>query len=396
MNKFIDTKGLKQRIGEALKNGKRAYEVDKPCSDALLRIAVSHGAYLRILKKEPVTVFETDPASENMIIETLKKLGYAPRRRRSAVYSYKKRYGLFCGLAVFIALFICLSQMIWSIDIEGNKRLTEEDVLSLLAECGVREGMWNRRIDSDRTRIQMMNRSRDIAWMSINVSGMVARVELVETSLGEEEEKNDEYCNIVASADGVITDITVERGKPMVAVGDTVKKGELLISGIIEERDGDISLVRAKGVVVARTEKEVAVTKELREQIKVQTGERLKKISVNLFGKTINFSINGGLREENCDIITKKGSFTLFGGFRLPINYKAVYEAEINEYCENITYDDARSFCEREAYSLVLKNGAELVARKISVDKTEDSVTLKLFAVCEENIGLAMPFTAEP
>ena len=122
----------------------------------------------------------------------------------------------------------------------------------------------------------------------------------------------------------------------------------------------------------------------------------MKKISVNLFGKTINFSINGGLREENCDIITKKGSFTLFGGFRLPINYKAVYVAEINEYCENITYDDARSFCEREAYSLVLKNGAELVARKISVDKTEDSVTLKLFAVCEENIGLAMPFTAEP
>lgn len=396
MNKFLNLKLLKEKVIAAFKNGKRIYSVDKPCSTLLMKFAVSIGAYLRIIKAEPETVFETDAACEKILADKLVSLGFTPRRKRGVAGSYKKRYGIFFGIVIFAVLMFSLSQIIWSIEIEGNKRLSEEEVLSLLESCEVSEGMWNRKIDSDRTRILMMNRSRDIAWVSVNVSGMIARVQISETTLKDNAESTEQYANIVASKDGVITDITVECGKPMVAVGDTVKKGELLISGIIEERDGDMSLVNAKGTVLARTEQTVEVTKSLTEQIKEKKGEKLKKISVNLFGKSINFSVNGGLNGDNCDIITKKGSFALFGGFRLPVDYKTIYQAEVNAYFRNITHDTARRLCEQEAYDALLSSGAELIARKISVENADDSVTLRLFAVCEENIGLAMPFTAEP
>ena len=253
MKKLFDIRDLKDRISGALKIGKRIYTVDAQCDEHLLALAVLHGAYLRIIEKEESTVFEVDATSEEIIIDKLRAFGYEPRKKRSLIKPYKKRYGLFVGAAIFIAIFIVFSQMIWSIDISGNERLTEEEVLTLLDSCGVREGMWNRKIDNDKTRILVMNRSHDIAWMSVNVSGMLARVQIAEATLNNDPVVSSQYSNIVASKDGVISDITVESGKPMVSVGDTVKAGELLISGIIEERDGDISLVNAKGSVIART-----------------------------------------------------------------------------------------------------------------------------------------------
>jgi similar to stage IV sporulation protein len=64
----------------------------------------------------------------------------------------------------------------------------------------------------------------------------------------------DTPCNIVASRDGIIQEMVVLEGQAVVKVGDTVKKGQLLVSGLFEDSDTLTSrFVHAMAQVKART-----------------------------------------------------------------------------------------------------------------------------------------------
>ena len=55
-------------------------------------------------------------------------------------------------------------------------------------------------------------------------------------------------CHIIAARDGVVRKIEVRTGIPLVKVGDTVKKGDILISGIIPIIGDYEELIRKEAV----------------------------------------------------------------------------------------------------------------------------------------------------
>ena len=73
----------------------------------------------------------------------------------------------------------------------------------------------------------------DISWVSVGIHGTDATIRLAETIGGVEIIDKETPCDIVASTDGVILQITAERGTPLVAAGDVVKKGDVLISSAL-------------------------------------------------------------------------------------------------------------------------------------------------------------------
>jgi similar to stage IV sporulation protein len=91
-------------------------------------------------------------------------------------------------------------------------------------------------------------------WLGISVQGVVAEVKVIKR-------KNAPVpigvCDIVASRDGVISKMIVVRGMPVVKEGDTVAKGDLLISGVewlsdLEAGDLIKHEVPASGIVEAK------------------------------------------------------------------------------------------------------------------------------------------------
>ena len=62
-----------------------------------------------------------------------------------------------------------------------------------------------------------------------------------------------------------------------------------------------------------------------------------------------------------------------------------------------LTREDARRLAEEEAFGLLFsESDSELVSKRFICNYDDDSLTLTLFAVCEENIARSLPFTAEP
>ncbi len=372
-------------------------EISGDCSAEIIDKSVRLGCYLRIIESGEVTVVEVTSDAEKDLRRLLSNMGYSCIRKRNRLFEYRKRYGLIVGLVVFLIIISFFSNLLWSIDVSGNKRLSDAEVKKILEICGVTEGIPIRKIDNDKIRIEAMNISKDIGWLSVNVKGMRADVVIAEAVRTPAREENNGYSHIIAACDGIISEIVVESGVAMVRPGDTVRKGEMLVSGIIEERDGDVALTKAKARIYAKTEHVIEVYQEYKAENKHVIGEKLRNLTINFLGKSINFHGIYGLDASECDIIHKRGSVYLFEGFRLPVSYVAEYCLLSEESSVSLSNDAARDAAERTAYDRLFSSAdVELLSKRLVADYGEDGVKITLYAVCEENISIELPFAAEP
>ena len=86
--------------------------------------------------------------------------------------------------------------------------------------------------DTGQAKRDILLKVDEIGWLSVNIIGSHANVEVKEKIEKPELEDNPSPCNIKASADGVITKITAGEGMSQVKKGSGVAKGDLLISGV--------------------------------------------------------------------------------------------------------------------------------------------------------------------
>ena len=111
---------------------------------------------------------------------------------------HRGRWGIAIGMALGIALF-CLSQgVIWRVDIVGNSRLSDEHILSALAENGLEVGSRISKINKDSVEQRIMINDDGISWISIDISGTVAYVEVREVLDTEVLDKNTDPANLIS------------------------------------------------------------------------------------------------------------------------------------------------------------------------------------------------------
>ena len=79
-----------------------------------------------------------------------------------------------------------------------------------------------------------------MAWLAVNLSGSVARVEVKERTLPPTPTDPNRPSNIRAARDGRIIEFSVYGGEAAVQNGDAVTEGMLLVSGVIEGEKGTI------------------------------------------------------------------------------------------------------------------------------------------------------------
>ena len=306
-----------------------------------------------------------------------------------------RRAGLLVGAVVFLGMLAFFSSILWKIEISGCDQLREEEVRTLLSACGVREGVFSRGIDADRVRNEMMQKNDGIAWMSVNVIGTYAFVEIREAK-GKTAEPESGYSNIVAACDGQILSFETQHGSVLLWPGDTVREGELIVAGMIEQMDGDYRLVHAAGRVIARTEHTVRATCPYRIETETEGERVLSSIGISVFGKMINISLNRRLDAERCDIIQKKESPALPFGISLPGILEKTYLRERTQTEKNLSREEAAARAKELAYQSFLRDHpeAEMIARSVRVEYGEDACTATLHAVCRENIAKIVTFTA--
>ena len=252
----------------------------------------------------------------------------------------RKNYGFIIGFIVSALFLLFTSSLVWDVRISGNEILSDYDVEESLRDLGLGIGSRWSKIDNSDIETELLSLNPNIAWISVNRRGTVAYVEIIES---ENVDKNVAisrgYSNVVADFDGVIEEITVKEGVAAVKVGDVVRSGDILISGIIENEQG-VNFCHASGHI--RAASSMDITAEIAEKSirKTVSRSRLAELRVRIFNFSINIFKNYRNSEIECDIIEEIREFALFDSYRLPIRLEMYRIQEYEEVEEILTPDE--------------------------------------------------------
>lgn len=298
------------------------------------------------------------------------------------VKDYKTHSGLLVGFAVFMLIIKLLSLHIWCIDVIGNENISREEIISECDKIGIKEGIKASKIDTKKDVIKLLLNNKNIAWASFNIEGSRLTVNLSETAKYTYENKLP--VNIKAKRDGIITSISITGGEALIKTGDTVKKGDILISGVNNTLKSTV-FTRAGGTVKAKTRREFNSFKPFESQITMLEDNTKSVRAISFLG--VYFPIYIGKIGDKKIVKARSDNLTL-SGQKLPcgiitVKYKETYKKTVKNSEEEI--------------DLMLKNDIEKQIEKkdikvletISEERktTNKGISLKKIVLCEETIS---------
>ncbi|MDD7574027.1 MAG: sporulation protein YqfD [Eubacteriales bacterium] len=290
---------------------------------------------------------------------------------------YKMRIGFFIGAVLCAALLAASSFFVWDINVSGQTGLSEKEILKTLEGYGLYIGAYIPNIDTMRLENELVIDTEELSYASINLRGTVAEV-----VVRERKEKDVENIslpsNLVANCDGQIESIEVRGGMPTVKKGQIVKKGQLLVSGVIDSQAVGYRLVRARGEIYARISRSFTAEVPLVREKKSRTGEKKTRVTIRFFAKKINLFSNNDISFEKYDTIEEEKRLCLFDRVELPVFIiKTTYSEYVTE-TEKISEEQALSIAEKELAGQTEKtlSEAQILAREERTEINDGILTL--------------------
>jgi similar to stage IV sporulation protein len=262
--------------------------------------------------------------------------------RREGVYWALRRFihrtVLLFGMVLLCFLTLYLPSQIYFVEVEGNAKVPAALIIEKVAECGIDFGANRREIRSEKVKNALLQAVPELQWAGINTYGCRAVISVRERPQEEKIQTKGNVSSIVATRDGVIQEITVRSGNRLCVPGQAVKAGQVLISGYTD-CGICIRATHADGEVFAQTRRDLMMVLPLEYTQKRQYRGQVKKYSLLIGKKLINFSKGSGISTSGCDKMYSVDYITLPGNLRLPV-------ALVTETV--VSYDASQNSIEKE------------------------------------------------
>lgn len=305
------------------------------------------------------------------------------------IFRYRKRIGIPIGILFFILGVSLLSTRIWVIDIEGNYTIPDDIILSAFEESGLHTGCS--KISSDPIKISLLagDRLDGISEVSVNFHGSKATIIIKERGKTPLIADASGTYNVVASKDAQLVILEPYRGTMIAKRFNSVLKGEVLISGIVENRDLSINYVHASGYAVGRTEQKI--------KAEVKNSENFKKIKSIKRRYSLYFlgiEIPLGMAAKKSDFVIRKENYLFFSEKRMPAGIIVTeYSSVIKS--EKLTESQKEAICMERFLNSAKEytQTRQIISEKdTSYFASKDKIICGNF-VCYENIGEEKSFS---
>lgn len=315
------------------------------------------------------------------------------RRGPAALANWAKRRctlpAAFLTAAVLSALFL---SRVWKIDVRtvGNAPLPA-GVQEALAEAGVFVGAYGPGIDTSLAEYQLCalpgcayaSVTRKGAWVVAEVAGESAPPELYAL---------DAPRDLVAARDGVVLSVNVKSGTALIKPGDTVRRGQVLISGSERVSKEEIRGVAALGSVTARVWFTAQAQAPLFRREMRCTGRESTSTCLKLMGLELPMT-----QGEDFPLSTQTREVLDVGGLFLPLHILRTHQ---KEYRWETVAEDPQSLkavlagtllaqCQGEMESAALEN-AEIIDKWTDFSMIIIEKSIRARAVLEVSAEIAI------
>lgn len=315
-------------------------------------------------------------------ISVIKRAGLPPK-----IEKHRKRYGFLLGVILFFLILWYLSGYVWVVQIDGNKTVDSREIEYALTDLGLKPGTRINTLDMKDVEQKALIKLPELSWMHINFEGSTAQVAVGERSSRPELVPDNRPCNVKATQTGKIIKMKVDNGVTMLKIGDTAIKGDLLVSGVIqEETSGLTRYVHASAKIFAQTKHDITVTVPFKSTENHDTGKVIKKYTFNLLSLQVPlyFSQPSGKFRR-----TVYNNPITIGPITFPVGIKTTVYTEYREI--PVIYTKKQAQVKAKAL-IAAKESTEFSNAKIksklySAKVNSNSFTLTAHYVCEEDIA---------
>lgn len=360
----ISGRYLKSYIRELFKSGIDIYDLKYYENKIIIKIS-----YLDYLK-----LSEIKTSNKIRIIKI-----YGVNRVKLLIEKYNIVF-IFFLLSLFL-VFI-LSKMTFFININANSVL-DKKIRKELYDNKITLYSFDKSFDEYKKIAEKIkyNNSYYIEWIEIVNRGVNIDVNII---MRKHDDIKDEVgsTNIVAKKNGIIRNIVANRGQVILNNDDYVKKGDIIVSGLIYRNDNIVDMVKSSADVYA----------EVWYKVKLKTSYYINKKSITnkkryyyieIMGKKFNIlGFYKDINKENKKTLYK-GSFVSIG-----INDKFIYKNKKYRYNKN----DLKKYLEDKALSSIKKNLNDnekiLEQKTLKTYSKNDKMYIEVFFKTYENIAM--------
>jgi len=285
------------------------------------------------------------------------------------------------GMVLFLMIIYGFSSFIWSVEVQGTESVNPQKLLNELESLGVKPGVFKPNIDTMSIENQLIIDLPEISWASLELRGSRAILRVKESVLPPPIIDKDTPCNIVAAKDGIIDKMIVLDGQAVAKEGQTVRKGQLLVSGIIDHSDTiGVRYVHSMGQIIARTWYEETAELSLKDPYRQRTGRKAVIKYIGWEKLKIPYSKEEAAFDDYDVEILEDGIFIT----------EIYYETEVIYWKNNI--QKARKKLEElaeEKAKQAVPRGAKIIDKKVKYDIIEgEKIIAVIYIEALEDIGM--------
>lgn len=266
------------------------------------------------------------------------------------LFRYRKHNCFVAGILLSVFMLYVISLFVWDISVEGNQMITDEVLLDTLYESGIHHGMLLKKISCDSLEKMLRNTFDDLTWVSVEINGTRLIIHVKENDEDYIAQRSGENCNLVAEKSGTIHSIVTRSGTPMVAAGDEVAQGDVLVSGIVNIID-DYGTVISQKTVCADADISIQTVYEYEDILKrtykyrLFTGKNNKMLYLKVFDCIVKLGFSPDY-EKSETLLTDK-QVKVNGNFYLPVHYGVITRTEYQEESARYTVQEAQNILDK-------------------------------------------------
>ena len=297
----------------------------------------------------------------------------------------RKKKAFFVGICLCMLLLWQLCSFIWDIRLEGNYAYSNQKLLEYLNTIEIHPGCRKKEINCSRIAADIRKEFPDILWVSARLEGTCLNIEIKENtdSYRNEEVPSESPADLIADCDGTVVSIVTRTGTPLVKAGVPVKKGDILVSGVLEIQDdnGEVlrhDYVRADADVILETTYSYYDEFEKKHAVRVYDPKTSRYPALRIFSWQLEFgksrSLNGNDKYQNMK------QLYLTENFALPI-YLGSIEVKPYQVVEKLyTEDEMKTLSEKrliQCTEKLKKKGVQIYKKNVKITLSDTACITK-------------------
>lgn len=349
---------------------------------------------LKLLKNININIYKTT-YQNNQITIKIKELSLDKIKKlypykitkyygiKGFLHYLKTNYHLFIDITIVIILILFYTRIIVIVKINTNNIELSKIIKEELNNNHLQKYHFIKN-DKELNKIkeQILNNNKDkIEWLNIQRVGMNYIIDL-QRKIKKETPKEAKYCHLISTKSSTITRIINSKGTTLVETNDSVKEGDVLITGDIFLNEEIKGLTCAEGIVYGKTWY----------TINVESSKTYKKITKtqkkhhNLVFQYHNKTKKAFKDKYSSHLIKRHRLLNLFG-FQIIRETEYETKEEIFEYTEQEFQNKINNLLKEKLNTYLPTNSTILEKKVLNKWEKDSTIEIEIFIVVEEPIS---------